>query len=204
MLVKKGAHEIDPWSFLFVLTPYVWTSLVVSLLVVWLIILMKRLMSRRRTTFQLSMDIFFHQLGILVNQVRRLAALAPNKLAATKQTFTELERLGICQKAIIPWASSLHIVTKKDGSLRPYRDYRRLITRTEPDHYSLPNITSFLHGARIFSKLDMLKDKVTTIQRFTTLTTIKAFQEFMGRVICYHRFSIASAITSLFPLYTPS
>ena len=33
--------------------------------------------------------------------------------------------------------------------------------QTEPDHYPLPNIadvTSFLHGAKIFSKLDLLKE----------------------------------------------
>ena len=57
-------------------------------------------------------------------------------------------------------ASPLHIVVKKDGSLRPCGDYRRLNMQTEPDHYPLPNIadiTTFLHGAKIFSKLDLLK-----------------------------------------------
>ena len=32
---------------------------------------------------------------------------------------------------------------------------------TEPDHYPLPNIadvTNYLHGAKIFSKLDLLKE----------------------------------------------
>lgn len=86
--------------------------------------------------------------------------LAPDKLAAAKETFAELERLGICQRAPSPWASPLHIVKKKDGSLRPCGDYRRLNMQTEPDHYPLPNIadiTSFLHGAKVFSKLDLLK-----------------------------------------------
>ena len=86
--------------------------------------------------------------------------LAPDKLAAAKHTFAELERLGICQKASSPWASPLHIVTKKDGTLRPCGDYRRLNIKTEPDHYPLPNITdltSFLNGAAIFSRLDLLK-----------------------------------------------
>lgn len=90
----------------------------------------------------------------------RFRRLPPGKLVAAKQTFAELERLGICQKASSPWASPLHIVTKKDGSLRPCGDYRRLNMQTEPDHYPLPNIadvTSFLHGAKIFSKLDLLK-----------------------------------------------
>ena len=52
------------------------------------------------------------------------------------------------------------MVTKKDKSFRPCGDYRRLNNITEPDHYPLPNIqdiTSFLSGARIFSKLDLTK-----------------------------------------------
>ena len=90
----------------------------------------------------------------------RFRRLAPAKLAAAKQVFAEMEALGICQKASSPWSSPLHIVVKKDGSLRPCGDYRRLNMITEPDHYPIPNIsdvTSFLHGARYFSKLDLLK-----------------------------------------------
>lgn len=86
--------------------------------------------------------------------------LSPEKLAAAKKCFKEMEDMGICQKASSPWSSPLHIVTKKDGSLRPCGDYRRLNTRTEADHYPLPNIsdiTSFLHGAKVFSKLDLTK-----------------------------------------------
>ena len=90
----------------------------------------------------------------------RFRRLAPAKLAAAKQVFAEMEALGICQKASSPWSSPLHMVTKKDGSLRPCGDYRRLNMMTEPDHYPTPNIsdvTSFLHGAQFFSKLDLLK-----------------------------------------------
>ena len=86
--------------------------------------------------------------------------LAPDKLQAVKKIFCDMETMGICQKASSPWASPLHIVTKKDGSLRPCDDYRCLIMVTEPDHYPLPNIanvTTYLHGTKIFSKLDLLK-----------------------------------------------
>ena len=86
--------------------------------------------------------------------------LAPDKLQATKKIFRFMETMGIFHKASSPWASPLHIVTKKDGSLRPCGDYRRLIMVMEPDHYPLPNIadvTTYLHGAKIFSKLDLLK-----------------------------------------------
>ncbi|KAK3886691.1 hypothetical protein Pcinc_009157 [Petrolisthes cinctipes] len=54
--------------------------------------------------------------------------LAFDKFAAAKRTF-KLERLGICQKAISSWAFPLHIVTKKDCSLRPCGDYRCLNTK---------------------------------------------------------------------------
>ena len=86
--------------------------------------------------------------------------LAPDKLQAAKKIFRDMETMGICQKASSPCASPLHIVTKKDGSLRPCGDYQRLNMVTEPDHYPLPNIadvTTYLHGAKIFSKLDLLK-----------------------------------------------
>ena len=90
----------------------------------------------------------------------RFRRLAPDRFAAAKKVFQDMERLGICQKASSPWASPLHLVNKKDGSLRPCGDYRRLNVVTEPDHYPLPNIadvTSFLHGSKIFSTLDLLK-----------------------------------------------
>ena len=86
--------------------------------------------------------------------------LAPDKLAAAKQSFAEMERLGLCRKAASPWASPLHLVKKSDGSWRPCGDYRRLNLVTEPDHYPLPNmadLTSNLHGAKVFTKLDLLK-----------------------------------------------
>ena len=86
--------------------------------------------------------------------------LAPDKLTAAKQAFKEMEKMGVCTKASSPWASPLHMVKKSDGSWRPCGDYRRLNMATEPDHYPLPNmadITSNLTGARVFSRLDLLK-----------------------------------------------
>ena len=90
----------------------------------------------------------------------RFRRLAPDRLKAAKQCFRDMEKQGLCQKASSPWASPLHIVEKKDGTIRPCGDYRRLNNVTEADHYPLPNIadvTSFLHGAAIFSKLDLMK-----------------------------------------------
>ncbi|XP_068224448.1 uncharacterized protein [Palaemon carinicauda] len=45
--------------------------------------------------------------------------LTQDCLAAAKQTFAEMEEIGFCQKASSPWSSPLHILLKKDGSLRP-------------------------------------------------------------------------------------
>ncbi|XP_068211785.1 uncharacterized protein [Palaemon carinicauda] len=44
--------------------------------------------------------------------------LAPDRLAATKQTFAEMEEMGLCQKTSSPWSSPLHIVPKKDSPHR--------------------------------------------------------------------------------------
>ena len=86
--------------------------------------------------------------------------LSPEKLRDAKQAFQEMVRMGVCRKASSPWASPLHMVRKPDGTWRPCGDYRRLNLITVPDHYPLPNMAdlmSSLHGARVFSKLDLLK-----------------------------------------------
>jgi hypothetical protein len=53
-----------------------------------------------------------------------------------------------------------HMVTKKDGSWRPCRDYCRLNLQTLEDKYLLPNIADLagrLDGCSILSKLDLRK-----------------------------------------------
>jgi hypothetical protein len=52
------------------------------------------------------------------------------------------------------------MVPKPDGSLHPCGDYCRLNNVTTPDKYSLPNmqhLSTFLHGSKIFTKLDLSK-----------------------------------------------
>ena len=90
----------------------------------------------------------------------RFRRLNPQKLAAAKSAFNEMESMGICAKASSPWASPLHMVTKQDGSWRPCGDYRRLNLISVPDQYPMPNITDLTNNignARIFTKLDLLK-----------------------------------------------
>ena len=55
-------------------------------------------------------------------------------------------------------ASPFFFVKKKDGSLRPVQDYRRLNNITVKNCYPLPLISELvnqLHGAQYFTKLDV-------------------------------------------------
>jgi hypothetical protein len=52
------------------------------------------------------------------------------------------------------------VVPKPNGSWRPCGDYRRLNSATTPDKYPEPNLqdlSNFLHGSTIFSKIDLEK-----------------------------------------------
>jgi cleavage and polyadenylation specificity factor subunit 1 len=86
--------------------------------------------------------------------------LSTAQLAVAEKTFKELESLGIVRRSSSPWATPLHMVPKPNGSWRPCGDYRQLNNVTIPDKYPLPNmqdLSSFLHDAKIFSKIDLTK-----------------------------------------------
>jgi len=86
--------------------------------------------------------------------------LAPEKRAAAEKEFLELEKSGIVRRSTSPWASPLHLVLKKDGSVRPCGDYRQVNNVTQHDSYPLPLITDILHrleGSKIFSTIDLRK-----------------------------------------------
>ncbi|GFW40318.1 hypothetical protein TNCV_1018761 [Trichonephila clavipes] len=82
------------------------------------------------------------------------------KLEIAKQEFKFMLDNDIISPSKSPWASPLHLVNKKDGSVRPCGDYRRLNAQTIPDRYPIPRIEDshhILQGKRIFSKIDLFK-----------------------------------------------
>ena len=48
--------------------------------------------------------------------------LDPDKLRTTKEEFRKLERAGIISRSDSPWASTLHMVKKSDGTWLPCGD----------------------------------------------------------------------------------
>ncbi len=67
---------------------------------------------------------------------------------------------GVIQESNSPWNSPLVLVPKKDGTLRPVINFRRVNEVTVEDHYPLPVLRDLLmylgSGNKVFSSLDLL------------------------------------------------
>jgi hypothetical protein len=72
--------------------------------------------------------------------------LDAEKLEIAKVELKHLESADIVRRSTSPWASSLHMIPKKDGSWQPCGDYHRLNPITTPDKYPLPNMQDLADG----------------------------------------------------------
>ena len=70
-----------------------------------------------------------------------------------------LLRQGIIRPSSSNWFSALHIVSKKNGDIRPSGDYRALNSYTVMDRCPMPNTQEFseLSDCTIFSRIDFVK-----------------------------------------------
>ena len=93
----------------------------------------------------------------------KLLRLAPDRLMQVKAEFATMIEQRVMRPSKSPWASPLHVVSKKDGNLRPCGDYRdicverpRCARQVFPPH--IEDFAQHLHGKRFFfSKIDLIR-----------------------------------------------
>ena len=75
-----------------------------------------------------------------------------------ESTIKELLKLGYIKPSSSPFASSVVLVKKKDGTLRMCIDYKALNKKTIKNRYPIPRIDEVmdeLHGGKYFSSIDL-------------------------------------------------
>ena len=75
-----------------------------------------------------------------------------------ENTIQELLDLGLIRPSSNPYASSVVLVKKKDGTLRMCIEFRDLNKKTINNRYHIPRIDEImdeLFGAQYFSKIDL-------------------------------------------------
>ena len=84
--------------------------------------------------------------------------IPPQQFEEVCRHLEEMVHIGAIRKSQRPWASTIVLVWKKDGSLRFCIDLRKLNERTVKDAYSLPRIEESLdclNVAQIFISVDL-------------------------------------------------
>lgn len=75
-----------------------------------------------------------------------------------KEAIDKLLKQRVIRPSCSPWASPLCLVRKKDNSVRPCVDYRRLNQVTKPDAFPVPKVDECIDAvseAKIFSTIDL-------------------------------------------------
>ncbi|WVZ75861.1 LOW QUALITY PROTEIN: hypothetical protein U9M48_023885 [Paspalum notatum var. saurae] len=89
---------------------------------------------------------------------KRQYRVAPKEQELIKENIDELLGKGFIRPSFSPWAFSVLVVDKKDGTQRMCVDYRALNDVTIKNKYPLPRIEDLfdqLQGACVFSKIDL-------------------------------------------------
>lgn len=96
--------------------------------------------------------------GALPVKLAKTYPLSPVEQQKLDEFLEENLKSGCIRESKSPWASGFFFVKKKDGSLRPVQDYRKLNDATVKNAYPLPLISDIiarLQRSRIFSKMDV-------------------------------------------------
>lgn len=75
-----------------------------------------------------------------------------------ERTIKELLDMGFIHPSSSPFASSVVLVKKKDGTMRMCIDYQLLNKKTIKNRYWIPQVDDLideLHGAKYFTKIDL-------------------------------------------------
>ena len=90
--------------------------------------------------------------------VKQYAQWMPYALRKVAKLLEEMLAQGVIRPTKSPWASTIVLVTKRDGTLQFCIDYHRLNHVTTPDVYPMPRIEDYLDalaGQQYFSTLDL-------------------------------------------------
>jgi hypothetical protein len=83
---------------------------------------------------------------------------SPQQKTEIERPMTNMLQSGIVIPSLNPFATSILLIKKKDGTWRFYVDYRKLNVATIKNNFPMPIINEFLDeiaGAKYFTKLDL-------------------------------------------------